>query len=273
MIRFPLIGRACSRSAAPILRWAGGVIAAGLVLAALGPFGSYMNGDLFQRAAYWTAAMLLGAALYGTALRAVVAFVPAGSRAWWPSLIGASLLTGVPEALATRAWAFLLWPELAQLGPHWPLWFAQTTTFGLVMTLGAAFVLRHSESVAKDEPAPSRFFAPGVGALGKDVLALQVEDHYVRVHRTNGSELILVPLVRAIEFVKAEGLQTHRSWWVASHAVTGVEGNARSMRLRLSNGLVAPVARSAVIRLRAAGWLPHQASHDHWERRARFRNS
>lgn len=91
--------------------------------------------------------------------------------------------------------------------------------------------------------------------LGGEVLALQMEDHYVRVHRPAGSELILMPLGRAIEAVEADGLRTHRSWWVAAHAVTAVEGNARSMRLRLSNGLVAPVARSAVTHLKAAGWI------------------
>lgn len=85
------------------------------------------------------------------------------------------------------------------------------------------------------------------------MLALQMEDHYVRVHQSNGSELILLPLSRAIEAVSVDGLRTHRTWWVARHAVTAVEGDARSMRLRLSNGLVAPVARSAIIHLKAAG--------------------
>lgn len=91
--------------------------------------------------------------------------------------------------------------------------------------------------------------------LGEDVLALQMEDHYVRVHRPTRSELILMPLGRAIERVGAEGLRTHRSWWVASQAVAAVEGDARSMRLHLSNGLVVPVACSAVTHLRAAGWI------------------
>lgn len=106
-----------------------------------------------------------------------------------------------------------------------------------------------------DVPAPPPSMGLAVTPLGGDVLALQMEDHYVRVHRPAGTELILMPLGRAIEAMQVEGLRTHRSWWVASHAVAAVEGNARSMRPRLSNGVVAAVARSAVIHLKTAGWF------------------
>jgi DNA-binding LytR/AlgR family response regulator len=91
--------------------------------------------------------------------------------------------------------------------------------------------------------------------LPVDLLALQMEDHYVRVHTPHGSELILMPLGSAIAGVTTEGLRTHRSWWVARHAVTAVEGTSRAMRLHLSNGVVAPVSRSAVVHLKSAGWI------------------
>jgi DNA-binding LytR/AlgR family response regulator len=85
-----------------------------------------------------------------------------------------------------------------------------------------------------------------------------MEDHYVRVYRPHGSELVLMPLGRAIRRAEAEGLQTHRSWWVARHAVVRVEKNARSMRLHLSNGVIAPVSRSSIIHLKTAGWIADQ---------------
>ena len=233
-----------------VLRWIGIAIVAGGILAALGPFGSYANEGPFQRTGYWIASVLLALMLYGTGFRIVTRFARQGSLKWWLALIGVTLLLSVPEAFATRAAAFWLWPELRQLGPSWPLWLAQTITIGLVAMIGAAFLVgRRSVPVAAPFPAAT------TSPLGRDVLALQMEDHYVRVHRPNGSELILMPLARAIEGVETEGLRTHRSWWVASHAVRKVEGNARSMRLHLSNGTVAPVARSAVIHLKAAGWI------------------
>jgi hypothetical protein len=240
-----------------LLRWIGIAVVAGGILAALGPFGSYANEGPLQRTGYWIASVLLALMLYGTGFRIVTRFARQGSPIWWLSLIGATLLLSVPEAFATRAVAFRLWPEPRQVGPSWPLWLAQTITIGLVAMVGAAFLVRRrAASVPVSAPFPAATMPP----LGKDVLALQMEDHYVRVHRPNGSELILMPLARAIEGMETAGLRTHRSWWVASHAVRKVEGNARSMRLHLSNGTIAPVARSAVIHLKAAGWISDQES-------------
>lgn len=239
----------------PPVRWIGLTIVAGVLLAILGPFGSYMNGGPTRLLGYWIGAMLLGLALYGSAYRLVSMGPGRSSGRWWLTLVGATLLASIPEAMATRTAAFHLWPELAKLHLSLPLWFAQTSTIGLVAMACVGFVLRRSASAPDDMPAPSAPIEPPVTPLGGDVLALQMEDHYVRVHRPAGTELILMPLGRAIEAMQAEGLRTHRSWWVAGHAVAAVEGNARSMRLRLSNGVVAPVARSAVIHLKAAGWF------------------
>ena len=248
-------------------RWIGVAVVAGVVLAALGPFGTYVHGGSLQRAGYWIAAMLLGLLLYGTALKIVTKLAPSGHLMWWPSLIGAALLASVPEAIATRAGAFWIWPELAELRLPLALWFAQTATIGLLAMLGAAFALSCS---APARPGKAVSLLPrqtDTVPLGREVLALQMEDHYVRVYRPNGSDLILMPFGRAIGRVEMAGLRTYRSWWVARHAVVAVEGSSRSMRLHLSNGVVAPVARSAVIRLRAAGWLPRHESDDSFQER------
>ena len=248
-----------------MLRWFGVTLVAGVLLAALGPFGSYGNGGFGQRAGYWIAAMLLGLVLYGSALKVVTTLTPSRHPMWWPSLIGAALLVSVPQAVATRAGANWLWPELARLRLPWLQWFAQTAMIGLLATLGAAFVLRRFPPPREDKPVALVPFPTDTVSLGGDVLALQMEDHYVRAHRPNGSDLIHMPLRRAIRRVEVEGLQIHRSWWVARHAVVAVEGSPRSMRLHLSNGLVAPVARSAVIHLKAAGWLSLQESDDSFQ--------
>ena len=92
--------------------------------------------------------------------------------------------------------------------------------------------------------------------LGRAVLCLQMEDHYVRVHTTQGSALVLMSLSQAIDGLKdLEGMQTHRSWWVARSAITGVVEDGRNLRLSLKGGLEAPVSRARVGRLREEGWL------------------
>jgi DNA-binding LytR/AlgR family response regulator len=88
------------------------------------------------------------------------------------------------------------------------------------------------------------------------VLCLQMEDHYVRVHRPSGSKLELMPLREAIaRYGKSGGLQVHRSWWVSTAAVDGAERDVRNWRLKLSNGLEVPVARNRVAEVRALGWI------------------
>jgi len=89
-----------------------------------------------------------------------------------------------------------------------------------------------------------------------DVFCLQMEDHYVRIHRPSGSTLELLPLHEAIgRFGGTDGLQVHRSWWVSAKAVTGAERDARNWRLRLTNGLTVPVARNRVTEARTRGWI------------------
>jgi DNA-binding LytR/AlgR family response regulator len=83
-----------------------------------------------------------------------------------------------------------------------------------------------------------------------------MEDHYVRVHTPLGSALVLMSLSQAIAGLKdIEGVQTHRSWWVARAAITGVIEDGRKLRLRLTDGLEAPVSRARVGALRQDGWL------------------
>ncbi|GGB19599.1 LytR family transcriptional regulator [Sphingomonas metalli] len=260
VIRPISLHRPGDRAMPPLARWILLTIAAGTMLAVLGPFGSYRNGGVARLVGYWTSAMLLGLLLYGPIYRLVSKWTLPRSRTWWFALIGATLVASIPEAAATRAAAFALWPELVGADISLPLWFAQTATIGLIAML-AVGLSRLPPAPAPQDRAATFPVAPGVAPLGGDVLALQMEDHYVRVHRPAGSELLLMPLGRAIAAMPVAGLRTHRSWWVASHAVEAVDGNARAMRVRLSNGVIAPVARSAVIHLKAAGWLA-EASDD-----------
>jgi len=88
------------------------------------------------------------------------------------------------------------------------------------------------------------------------VLALQAEDHYVRVHTPAGSDLVLIRLTdAAAEMTPVTGARTHRSWWVNRSAVERVSRKNGNTVLVLTNGLEIPVGRSYVGELRDAGWL------------------
>lgn len=91
----------------------------------------------------------------------------------------------------------------------------------------------------------------------QQVIALQAEDHYLRVHLAGGeSTLILMRLSDAIAELPADiGTQTHRSWWVAKDAVRSVTKAEGRATLTLDGGVEAPVSRSFYRMISEAGWL------------------
>lgn len=77
-----------------------------------------------------------------------------------------------------------------------------------------------------------------------DILCLQVEDHYVRVHGRSGSAMVLMRFSDALRGIDhLPGSQVHRSWWVAAGAVTGLRRTGRTAQLTLSNGTSVPVSQ------------------------------
>ena len=251
---------------APLVRYLALATLVGLLLGALGPFGSYMNDGFPMRAAYWIASLWIGFAVYGAAVVAWRRITPVGTTVSWLALVALILLASVPQAIITRTLAFRVWPHLADLGLSWTTWYLQVAILGLVISIGFVTVrLSMARTQVLDAPEgecdKSGQSLQMLARLAPDVLALQMEDHYVRIHTLSGSRLVLMPLGQAIGSLAAkDGLRTHRSWWVARDAVKRINGTPRSMTLILTNGVVAPVARSAVATIRSAGWLERGGS-------------
>jgi len=88
------------------------------------------------------------------------------------------------------------------------------------------------------------------------LLALEAEDHYVRVHTDAGVELVTVRFADALaELSQAHGFQTHRSWWVAADAIENARWRRGAGDLRLVGDLVVPVSRTYAPALKEAGWF------------------
>jgi DNA-binding LytR/AlgR family response regulator len=93
---------------------------------------------------------------------------------------------------------------------------------------------------------------PGIGS---DIIALETEDHYLRVHAVDGSALILMRMADAVALLDPRlGAQVHRRWWVAEGAVAGVRTEGQKLSLCLINKTLVPVGRtfSAAARARFA---------------------
>ncbi|MCA3446597.1 MAG: LytTR family transcriptional regulator [Rhodobacter sp.] len=89
--------------------------------------------------------------------------------------------------------------------------------------------------------------------LGRDIVALSAELHYLRVYTTKGNTLILMSFSRAVSAVRIiPGMVVHRSHWVALKHVDSLEGQGSGVMCKLVTGLTVPVSRTNRAALRAA---------------------
>jgi hypothetical protein len=89
------------------------------------------------------------------------------------------------------------------------------------------------------------------------LVALSVEDHYVRIRTERGEGLVLMRMGDALRETGAvPGLRVHRSHWVATGQVRAVRRRGDGAVLTMATGPEIPVSRAHVPALRAAGLLP-----------------
>lgn len=114
-----------------------------------------------------------------------------------------------------------------------------------------------------DDPRPISTASPlSPGARDADgwpletVMAVHAQDHYLSVRTAERTLFIRGRMRDALERLPAsEGLQVHRSWWVARSSVRRVLRRGRDYDVVLDNGERVPVARNRVPLLREAGWI------------------
>lgn len=94
--------------------------------------------------------------------------------------------------------------------------------------------------------------------LGTDIRALVAAEHYLRVVTVQGEAMVLYRLgdaIREMELAGIKGVQVHRSYWVATAAITGNMRDGSRISLAIAGGLTVPVSRSYRQALKAATGL------------------
>ncbi len=192
----------------------------------------------------------------------------------WLAIVIACLIASLPTTLivtlvfAGQHWREVSAGDLAALYPQVLIVGGTVTLVQLLVRRGAP-VMDHQHLVpVRVEPASDPINpeeARGTSAnfldqlpphLGRDLLCIENEDHYIRVHTTVGSALILMRLRDAVaQLSKTDGAQVHRTWWVAKSAVAEVKRQDRRLSLKLVDGREVPVSRTSAPTLRERGWL------------------
>jgi hypothetical protein len=92
---------------------------------------------------------------------------------------------------------------------------------------------------------PPEFVSKLPAALRRDIIALEAEDHYVRVHTLHGSALVLMRLADAAALIDPRlGLRVHRRWWVAKDGVRALERSEGRAMVRLADDTAVPISRT-----------------------------
>ena len=245
--------------------------AVGVVFGLIGPFGTFNGGPVELRLAYWVANAWVGFIVLSMTVRLSIRASTRLDLPVWFALAMGVAIGALPISIEVAYFGAWMWPpNHGQVSPLFqqygqvlvisePLAFA----YYFLADRGRRGTVWRAQPARSAPPAVVRGAAPGgylldrlPARLGRDLLCLKMEDHYVRAHTAKGSDLVLMPMKDAIaELAGVEGMQVHRSWWVAKAAVVQAVSEGRNISLRLSNGLDAPVSRASVARLRAAGWL------------------
>ena len=98
----------------------------------------------------------------------------------------------------------------------------------------------------------ARFYDRLSSTVSRDIIYVTVDDHYVEVHTTGGSCLLLMNLGTAVAELGDLGMQVHRSYWVAlRHLEATVRRDGRTM-VRVTGDHLVPVSRTYLPALREA---------------------
>jgi hypothetical protein len=249
----------------------------GLVLGLIGPFGTYQLLPLGPRLAYWLSVVSANWLLADAIVRRVEALVDDSVpiRRLLVPLAGACVAAVPATGVVSMANGLsgIGWPENVAV------------LFGQVLLLLAAislpvYTLEDMQDRLEAPPDPSETvkaplvthlqdnetdqqgaegFALFSARLSKplegQLLCLEMQDHYLVVHHSAGSEMILCRMEDASRELAGLGLRVHRSWWVAAGALEGIAREGQRTLLRLNDDRLVPVGRSFRPSLKAAGWL------------------
>lgn len=226
-------------SPAPYLAW----LAISAIFALTGPFGTYVPFDFSERLVFWSTVAAASVA-WGTALR-VFLMNRFRHLGYWRGVAIASTVSGC--VLAVPIYHLIL-----MRGGDGSVQFRPAMELAFTIFVGGVAIgwLRH-------------FMGAGEGAEGAeetrqnprlldrieptkrgDLIRMSARDHYLEVVTHMGKVELLMRFSDALaELDGIDGLQVHRSHWVAAGAVSGAEKQGDKLMLVTTDGARVPVSR------------------------------
>lgn len=212
-----------------------------ILLAVLGPFGTYERLGLAERLVYWvivfTGVGFFMHVILTTSLKAHwLTAVPPIARLGF-----GAVLAGLPGAAVVIFVHGVFLPPLMSADTLPVIW-AQVAAIGWIV--GCVEFLDWGRS-ADDAPRVirTRFHKRLPPELGDDIISISMQDHYAEVTTTLGTHMVLIRLADAMdELSDAEGVQLHRSHFAIVTHLREMRRHGTKMRVLLSDGRELPVS-------------------------------
>jgi hypothetical protein len=230
-----------------------GAIALGVFLGFAGPFGSFQSLASPPRYAFWFGLVATG---YGLAIATLQILRPAAAFARLPK-VAAIVLVGLISTLPMMfvvAWALdVVFGRSTPPGQLVSLYLSVAAVQLVIAGIAAWRLLPpHGPAPPADDLNADPFFERVPDRLGRDLLALEAQDHYLLVHTRRGSALIHMRLSEAVQILPPQlGFQAHRRWWVARKEVAGLRRDGHQTLIELTGGLTVPVGRTYLAAVRS----------------------
>ncbi|PZQ62333.1 MAG: hypothetical protein DI570_11240 [Phenylobacterium zucineum] len=230
-----------------------GAIALGVFLGFSGPFGSFQSLASPQRYAFWFGCVVAG---YGLAIATLQVLRPLAAFARLPkpaAVIVVGLVSTVPFMFVV-AWALEVIFDRSTPPAGLVSLYLSVAAVQLVTAAIATWPYLEPARPAPPVEAPDAdpFFARVPDRLGRDLVALEAQDHYLMVHTRQGSALIHMRLSEAVQILPPQlGFQAHRRWWVARKEIAGLRRDGHQTLIELMGGLMVPVGRTYLAAVRS----------------------
>jgi len=245
------------------------LVGIGLALAFLNPFNSVGEVSLGVAIVYWVSLVVYGGLMGHGAAALIRRFAPRLPLWGYISAVSSLMTLAVlPAVVGAQLWVTRQ-PITAGQIPRFMfyIWLISLIVSSLVIlafrSLGSRSAAFDPEPEGPPQPLPAAPARPDafldrlpIRLRTATLYAVESEDHYLRVHTSAGQELILMRIADAIrELSTVDGLQTHRSWWVARDGLADVVRQSGRLVLKLKSGQEAPVSRTYAPAVRERGWI------------------
>lgn len=231
-----------------------------LLVAVAGPFYTLDNLSLAGRIFFWGLVGVPATLMMWAINRLVAVFCP---QHWPGAAIGAiaGVLGVLPLMLLVTASMWMAGLSLPASGFLGLLPYVAPTVIGISVLVHLLLPVPDRKQPPARQASATGLFARLPPELGRDIIAVQAQDHYVSVSTTKGSSLILMRMSDATEdLAQLAGMQNHRSWWVNMRHVTGLEKpETGTTKLILRNGARVPVPKARLAEVKRPSPLLRRA--------------